>query len=66
MPAEGAHLGLEITLPKSVCLCITNKTERFSFKSGHAMWVAELMKEDWPIVYSKTFGLKQPLNSFHE
>ena len=23
--------------------------ERFSFKCEHAMWVAELIKEDWPI-----------------
>ena len=30
-------------------LYITNKTECFSFKSGHAMWVAKLIK-DWPIV----------------
>ena len=31
-------------------LYITNKMERFSFKSGHAMRIAELMKEDWPTV----------------
>ena len=31
-------------------LYITNKTERFSFKSGHAMRVAKLIKEDWLIV----------------
>ena len=32
-------------------LYITNKMEEcFSFKSGHAMWVTELIKEDWPIV----------------
>ena len=31
-------------------LYITNKTERFSFKSGGAMWVAKLIEEDWPIV----------------
>ena len=29
---------------------ITNKTEHFSFKSGHAMEVAKLIKEDWPVV----------------
>ena len=28
----------------------TNKMESFSFKSGHAVWVAELTKEDTPIV----------------
>ena len=28
-------------------LYITNKVERFSFKSGCTMWV---IKEDWPIV----------------
>ena len=31
-------------------LYITNKTEHFSFKSGHAMQVAKLIKEDWVIV----------------
>ena len=31
-------------------LYITNKTERFSFKSGHALQVAKLIKEDWPMV----------------
>ena len=31
-------------------LYITNKTERFSFKSGHAVQVAKLIKQDWPIV----------------
>ena len=39
-------------------LYINNKTERFSFKSGHTVWVVELMKEDWPIVL-QNFGLKQ-------
>ena len=37
-------------------LYITNETERFSFKSGHAMWVVKLIKEE---CYSKNFGLKQ-------
>ena len=31
-------------------LYITNKTERFSFISGHAVRVAKLIKEDWPVV----------------
>ena len=31
-------------------LYITNKTELFSFKSGRAVRVAKLTKEDWPIV----------------
>ena len=31
-------------------LYITNKTERFSFISGRAVRVAELIKEDWPIM----------------
>ena len=31
-------------------LYITNKTERFSSISGRAMWVAKLIKEDWPKV----------------
>ena len=26
-------------------LYVTNKIESFSFKSGHAVWVAELMKD---------------------
>ena len=42
-------------------LNITNKTECFSFKSGHAMRVVKLIKEDWPIV---NFGLKQLYTSF--
>ena len=33
-------------------LYITNKMEHFSFKSGRAMQVAKLIKEDWPIVIS--------------
>ena len=31
-------------------LYITNKTELFSFKSGRAVRVTKLIKEDWPIV----------------
>ena len=31
-------------------LYITNKMERFSFKSGRAMWVAKLIKQGWPVV----------------
>ena len=31
-------------------LYITNKTEPFNFKSGRAVRVAKLIKEDWPIV----------------
>ena len=31
-------------------LYITNKTELFCFKSGRAVRVAKLIKEDWPIV----------------
>ena len=31
-------------------LYITNKMEGFNFISGHAVRVAELIKEDWPIV----------------
>ena len=31
-------------------LYITNKTERFSFKSGRVLQVAKLIKEDWPMV----------------
>ena len=31
-------------------LYITNKTESFGFKSGHAMRVAKHIKEDLPIV----------------
>ena len=29
---------------------ILTKTECFRYKSGHAMWVAKLLKEDCPIV----------------
>ena len=31
-------------------LYITNKTQRFSFKSGGAVRVAKLTKQDWPIL----------------
>ena len=31
-------------------LYITNKMECFSFKSGRAVRVAKLTKQDWPIV----------------
>ena len=31
-------------------LTITNKMERFSFKSERAVQVEEVLKEDWPIV----------------
>ena len=31
-------------------LYITTKVKRFSFKSGHVMWVVKLIKEYWPIV----------------
>ena len=31
-------------------LYITNKMEHFSFKSGRAMRVAKLIKDNWPIV----------------
>ena len=37
-------------------LYITNKTEHFSFKSGHAVQFAKLIKED---CYSKNFSIKQ-------
>ena len=40
-------------------LYVTNKTERFSLKSGRTMWVAKLIKEDWPKCYSMNFGSKQ-------
>ena len=36
-------------------LYITNKTEHFSFKSGRALQVAKLIKEDWPIVLQYEF-----------
>ena len=38
-------------------LFITNKTECFSFKSGRAVRVAKLIKEDWPIVLQYKFQL---------
>ena len=39
-------------------LYITNKTERFSFKSEHFVRVAKLIKQDWPIVLQQEFRLK--------
>ena len=39
-----------VNKPPSNQLYITNKMEGFSFKSGHAVRVMELIKEDWPIV----------------
>ena len=43
------------------CIYITNKTDRFSFKSGGAMRVAKLtyIKEDWPIVLQLEFSHKK-------
>ena len=41
--------------------------EHFSVKSGHAMRVGKLIKEDWPIYsgnYSKNFGIKQFYTTF--
>ena len=40
-------------------LYITNKTERFSYTSGHAMWVAKLLTENWPKVLQQEFWLKK-------
>ena len=37
-------------LPSFFQLYITNKTECFSFKSGRAVWVVKLIKENWPVV----------------
>ena len=31
-------------------LYITNKTEYFSFRTGHDVRVSKFIKEDWPIV----------------
>ena len=50
---------LLITQEKAfIQLYITNSMERFNFKSGHAMQVAKLIKEDWLKCYSKNFGSK--------
>ena len=38
--------------------------ERFSFKSGRAMQVAKLIKEDWPIVLQLEFQLYTTFKSF--
>ena len=40
-------------------LYITNKTERLSFKSGCAVRVAKLIKEDWPIYKTALSGLRE-------
>ena len=37
---------------------ITNKTERFSFKSGSVVQVAKHLKVDWFIVLLNNYGLK--------
>ena len=37
---------------------ITNKMERFSYKSGRDARVSKLIKEDWPIVLQWAFQLK--------
>ena len=41
-------------------LYITNKTERFSFKSGCAVHIAKLTKTDWLVV--KILALKKDLS----
>ena len=41
------------------CIYITNKMERFSFKSGGAVRVAKLIKEDWPIILQLEFWHKK-------
>ena len=35
----------------------SNNTEHFSNKTGHAMWVVKLIKEDWPIVRISTLKM---------
>ena len=43
-------LAVHFTVKAFNQLYITNKMEHFSFKSGRAVQVAKLIKEDWPIV----------------
>ena len=44
-------------------LYITNKTERFSFKSGCVVWVARCLKEDWFIGVVVAIAALKPLRS---
>ena len=34
-------------------LCITNKTEHFSFKSWYVVWVAKYLKDDVMVIISE-------------
>ena len=58
--AGNAVFAVHFTVKPFNQLYITNKTERFSFKSGRAMRVAKLIKEDWPIYKTafKSLSLK--------
>ena len=40
--------------------------ERFSFKSGRAMRVAKLTKQDWPIVVNYTNACKEAAREAYE
>ena len=42
---------------EQVRLLVTNKTEHFDFKSGCAMRVVKLIKEEWPIAFQYEFRL---------
>ena len=44
--AGNAVFAIHFTVKPFNQLYITNKTERFSFKNGHAVLVAKLIKED--------------------
>ena len=40
--------------------------ERFSFKSGRAMRIAKLTKQDWPIVVNYTNACKEAAREAYE
>ena len=50
------HLTVKNRLP---AVHVTNKTRCLSFKSGHAVTVAKLIKKDLLTLLHKKFGLKQ-------
>ena len=47
-------------------LYITYKTERLSYKSGHAMWVVKYLIETDLQCYSKNFGLRILYTTFEK
>ena len=61
---QGNVFAVHIAVKPFNQLYITNNTEHFSFKSGHAMCVAKLTKTDWLVVLQLEFHLNTTLYYF--